>query len=101
MHGRLGHGDEEDQHTPKLITALQGVRVCAVSAGSFQSLALSLDGSVYSWGSGWLVLRAVITDRCPRAPTFLATMGRALGNKVFWWKRRKRIPTILPYRALS
>eukprot|EP00947_MAST-08B_sp_MAST-8B-sp1_P004750 g4750.t1 len=51
--GRLGHGyNEEHQHVPKLIEALSGVRVCAVSAGSVHSLFLTEDGKVYSCGIG-------------------------------------------------
>eukprot|EP00947_MAST-08B_sp_MAST-8B-sp1_P003948 g3948.t1 len=51
-HHRLGHGDEGNQHVPKLIDALSGVRVCAVSAGSSHSLFLTKDGKVYSCGNG-------------------------------------------------
>eukprot|EP00947_MAST-08B_sp_MAST-8B-sp1_P000416 g416.t1 len=50
--GRLGHGNEEDQDVPKLIEALSGVRVCAVSASYAQSLFLTEDGKVYSCGVG-------------------------------------------------
>jgi alpha-tubulin suppressor-like RCC1 family protein len=51
--GRLGHGDEEDQWSPKVIEALSGVHVCAVSAGHHHSLVLSADGTVYSCGFGF------------------------------------------------
>ena len=37
---------------PKLIEALSGVRVCAVSAGSDHTLFLTEGGRVYSCGSG-------------------------------------------------
>ena len=48
--GRLGHGDVVDQHTPRLIVALHGVRVCAVAAGSCHSLVVSAAGRLYSFG---------------------------------------------------
>jgi alpha-tubulin suppressor-like RCC1 family protein len=50
--GRLGHGDEEDQHRPKLIEALRGERVAAVSAGGWHSLVLTEAGAVLSFGWG-------------------------------------------------
>ncbi|EOD22027.1 E3 ubiquitin ligase [Emiliania huxleyi CCMP1516] len=50
--GRLGHGDEQDHSQPKKIEALAGRRVVAVSAGDFHSLALTVDGAVWSWGRG-------------------------------------------------
>ena len=50
--GNLGHGNTENQDVPKLIEALSGVRVCAVSAGPRHSLFLTKDGPVYSCGNG-------------------------------------------------
>ena len=50
--GRLGHGDEQRQLLPKMVEALAGQRVIAVSAGGMHSLALIADGSVWSWGRG-------------------------------------------------
>ena len=50
--GQLGHGDLQDQEQPKKIEALAGQRVVAVSAGSGQSLAITADGAVWSWGDG-------------------------------------------------
>eukprot|EP00947_MAST-08B_sp_MAST-8B-sp1_P004751 g4751.t1 len=52
LHGRLGHGNEQEQFVPKLIEALSGMRVCAVSAGDWHSLFLTEDGKVYSCGAG-------------------------------------------------
>ena len=51
LSGALGHGDEVDQHIPRLVTALHGVRITAMAAGAFHSLALS-EGKVYSFGCG-------------------------------------------------
>ena len=39
--GSLGHGDMEEQRTPKVIEALSGERVVAVAAGSQHSLVLT------------------------------------------------------------
>jgi alpha-tubulin suppressor-like RCC1 family protein len=49
-HGRLGHGNEQDQSTPKRVEALRDVRVSCVSVGWHHAIALTEDGLVYAWG---------------------------------------------------
>ena len=49
--GKLGHGDLQNQLRPKKVEALAGRRVVAVSAED-HSLAITADGSVWSWGDG-------------------------------------------------
>ncbi|XP_055844671.1 probable E3 ubiquitin-protein ligase HERC2 isoform X2 [Episyrphus balteatus] len=53
-YGRLGHGDNTTQLKPKLVSTLIGKRVIQVACGSrdAQTLALTEDGAVYSWGDG-------------------------------------------------
>ncbi|XP_076284957.1 E3 ubiquitin-protein ligase HERC2 isoform X1 [Lasioglossum baleicum] len=53
-YGRLGHGDTATRFKPKLVQALIGHRVIQVACGSrdAQTMALTADGSVYSWGDG-------------------------------------------------
>ncbi|XP_057260463.1 E3 ubiquitin-protein ligase HERC2 isoform X7 [Pezoporus wallicus] len=53
-YGRLGHGDSEDQLKPKLVEALQGCRVIDIACGSgdAQTLCLTDDDTVWSWGDG-------------------------------------------------
>ncbi|XP_041440166.1 E3 ubiquitin-protein ligase HERC2 isoform X2 [Xenopus laevis] len=53
-YGRLGHGDSEDQLKPKLVEALQGYRVMDIACGSgdAQTLCLTDDDTVWSWGDG-------------------------------------------------
>jgi E3 ubiquitin-protein ligase HERC2 len=48
--GRLGHGNEQNQPSPKRVEALRGVRVISVSVGWQHALALAEDGLVYVWG---------------------------------------------------
>ena len=61
--GQLGHGDDDDdhdpnlddgenQHTPRLVAALRGMRVSALAAGEWHSLVLSEAGDIYSFGTG-------------------------------------------------
>jgi alpha-tubulin suppressor-like RCC1 family protein len=47
---RLGHGDEQDQPSPKRVEALRSVRVSSAAVGLFHALALAEDGLVYAWG---------------------------------------------------
>jgi len=58
-YGLLGHGDEKSELVPKAIEALHGRcvvaisagrRVVAISAGAEQSLVLTIDGAVLSFG---------------------------------------------------
>jgi alpha-tubulin suppressor-like RCC1 family protein len=63
-YGQLGHGDQEDQHTPRPIAALQGMRVGIIAAGDQHSLVVSTAGRLYSFGHGGqgaLATRAVST----------------------------------------
>ncbi|XP_075228227.1 E3 ubiquitin-protein ligase HERC2 isoform X3 [Lycorma delicatula] len=53
-YGRLGHGDSEDQLKPKLVERLLGYRVWDVACGSgdAQTLCITEDDTVWSWGDG-------------------------------------------------
>ncbi|KAJ8297784.1 hypothetical protein KUTeg_024315 [Tegillarca granosa] len=53
-YGRLGHGDSEDQPRPKLVEAMKGQRVTDVACGSgdAQTLCITDDDNVWSWGDG-------------------------------------------------
>ncbi|XP_012867362.1 PREDICTED: E3 ubiquitin-protein ligase HERC2 [Dipodomys ordii] len=53
-YGRLGHSDSEDQLKPKLVEVLQGHRVVDIACGSgdAQTLCLTDDDTVWSWGDG-------------------------------------------------
>lgn len=50
----MGHGDNVTQLKPKLVKALLGHRIVQVACGSrdAQTLALSDEGLVFSWGDG-------------------------------------------------
>ncbi|XP_070553640.1 E3 ubiquitin-protein ligase HERC2-like isoform X2 [Ptychodera flava] len=53
-YGRLGHGSSEDHSTPTMVIGLKGQRVIDIACGSgdAQTLAVTEDGSVWSWGDG-------------------------------------------------
>ena len=49
--GKLGHGDEENQSTPKRVDGLIGNHCHTAACGSAHTLVLTRNGSVYSFGS--------------------------------------------------
>eukprot|EP01117_Protostelium_nocturnum_P020707 TRINITY_DN9462_c0_g1_i1.p1 TRINITY_DN9462_c0_g1~~TRINITY_DN9462_c0_g1_i1.p1 ORF type:complete len:419 (-),score=71.20 TRINITY_DN9462_c0_g1_i1:47-1303(-) len=49
--GRLGHGDNSHLTLPKPVSLMRGKRIIQVVAGNWFTLALSDNGSVFSWGS--------------------------------------------------
>ncbi|XP_021378315.1 E3 ubiquitin-protein ligase HERC2-like isoform X2 [Mizuhopecten yessoensis] len=53
-YGRLGHGDSEDQPRPKLVEAMKTHRVIDMACGSgdAQTLCITDDDNVWSWGDG-------------------------------------------------
>lgn len=48
--GRLGHGDENAQVTPKIIEIFHKTHVISISTSNNHSLAITEDGDAYSWG---------------------------------------------------
>lgn len=51
--GQLGHGDTGDQPTPKLVELLDCLgSIVQIAAGPSYALAVSNDGTLYSFGSG-------------------------------------------------
>ncbi|GBN88809.1 RCC1 domain-containing protein 1 [Araneus ventricosus] len=48
--GQLGHGSIENQETPVLIEALDGLKIQSISAGGWHSAAISDSGDLYMWG---------------------------------------------------
>ena len=51
--GKLGHGDEKDQYSPKRIDGLVGERVKEVSCGYNHTAVCTVDGKVFTFGSGF------------------------------------------------
>ncbi|KAG6387996.1 hypothetical protein SASPL_153193 [Salvia splendens] len=61
--GRLGTGSEEDRNLPVLVTFFgsadereEKLKIVAIAAGAYHSLALADDGSVWGWGYGSCIL---------------------------------------------
>ena len=51
-YGNLGHGNTKEQLKPKLIEQLKDTSVTFCAAGSKHSMAISHNGTVYTWGHG-------------------------------------------------
>ncbi|XP_078532227.1 E3 ISG15--protein ligase HERC5-like isoform X2 [Lissotriton helveticus] len=77
-HGQLGlRSQPSRQSTPQLVEHLMGSPLAQITAGSAHSIALSLTGTVYSWGNntaGQLGLGHMDTQ-------YLPTLVEALWNK--------------------
>ena len=50
--GRLGHGSEEPEFSPRSVDELKGKSVIQVTSGGGHSAALTLNGMVYTFGYG-------------------------------------------------
>ena len=50
--GKLGHGILKREMVPRRIVALSRTSICSVAAGHHFSLAISCEGSLFSWGCG-------------------------------------------------
>lgn len=55
-YGRLGHGDQDDRLTPTQVDPqhFDSKKIAAAAIGLEMCLALTEDGRLYSWGSGFL-----------------------------------------------
>lgn len=48
--GQLGHGDKQNEVTPKQIESLPSIKVKQISCGAYHTAILTEDGDVYTWG---------------------------------------------------
>ena len=76
--GSLGHGNNEDSHTPLLIpqTAFNDEQIVMVAAANYFSVALSETGKVFTWGnndSGQLGHGKINDQPVPREVDFSKT----------------------------
>lgn len=51
-YGKLGRGGSDGSKVPRLVEKFQNIEVTDVYCGAQFSVALSKDGSIYSWGKG-------------------------------------------------
>ena len=79
--GRLGHGDAEDRPRPTLVAALASgrARVAAVAVGDCHVVAVTRDGSAWSWGGG---AHGALGDGGGHSRALPGPMRRASGEPV-------------------
>jgi alpha-tubulin suppressor-like RCC1 family protein len=55
LYSQLGHGSTDNEHTPRIVEALNGIPgggIAAVACGDWHTAAVSVIGDVYTWGWG-------------------------------------------------
>eukprot|EP01094_Clydonella_sp_ATCC50884_P028437 TRINITY_DN8529_c0_g1_i1.p1 TRINITY_DN8529_c0_g1~~TRINITY_DN8529_c0_g1_i1.p1 ORF type:complete len:632 (+),score=133.57 TRINITY_DN8529_c0_g1_i1:274-1896(+) len=52
LNGRLGHGDENDQLSPKVVESLLGKAIRKIACGPSHTAAISANSDLYTWGAG-------------------------------------------------
>jgi RCC1 and BTB domain-containing protein len=81
-YGRLGHGDETRQASPKLVEALQGKACTFVGAGGFHTAVIIEGGNLMTWGGGYFgqLGHGDETDR--KAPKVVKGVQQAVAHQV-------------------
>ena len=72
-HGQLGTGDTVKRPRPVLVTKLSQVGVQKVSCGLFHTVALTLDGRVFTWGRNNCKQATDEWNSCQSAPKIFST----------------------------
>ncbi|KAJ2946601.1 hypothetical protein O0L34_g12657 [Tuta absoluta] len=98
---RLGHGNLESIRLPKIIEALQGIRIVDVSLGASHGIALSADGAIYAWGTHE---RAQISKPVPQLlqvlnPSFKAQGVTSGPTQIYVWSEEspRDLPSSMPF----
>ena len=82
--GCLGHGNEQDLHTPKLVEALQAMRVVGVAASVFDSLARTDAGQLFQWGAlGGRDERRLLVPNLVKALQAIKVVDVAAGRSLY------------------
>ncbi|XP_043467736.1 alsin [Leptopilina heterotoma] len=72
-HGQLGTGDTVKRPRPVLVTKLSQTGVKKISCGSFHTVAITLDGRVFTWGRNNCKQTANEWNSCQSAPLMFTT----------------------------
>jgi len=95
-HGQLGIGSDVDQSEPTIVATLNNAQIVDVAAGSgsFISLAIAADGTLYEWGFDQLgenehrytpVVVEGISDVIDAAPSYHHIQALTAGGTVYSW----------------
>ncbi|KAL4709830.1 hypothetical protein ACJJTC_001284, partial [Scirpophaga incertulas] len=98
---RLGHGNLDTIKNPKLVEALQGIRVIDLGVGASHGIALTVDGALYAWGTHE---RAQISRPVPQLLQVLNSSFKANGvtngpTQIIVWSDEtpRDLPTSMPF----
>ncbi|KAI5642407.1 regulator of chromosome condensation (RCC1) repeat domain-containing protein [Phthorimaea operculella] len=95
---RLGHGNTESIRLPKMIEALQGIRIVDISLGASHGIALSADGAIYAWGTHE---RAQISKPVPQLLQVLNPSFKAQADgAIYAWGTHERAQISKPVPQL-
>ena len=98
-YGWLGHGDEEDEHVPRLIEGvLVGKRVIGVSTGVHHTVVWSDEGEAYSFGSGACGQLGIGVRRDELVPTLIEAVTESFYDQLAPWCQRKEMQGKSLYR---
>ncbi|CAG9575570.1 unnamed protein product [Danaus chrysippus] len=98
---RLGHGNMESTKIPKLVEALQGIKIVDLSLGASHGIALSSEGVLFVWGTHE---RTQISNPVPQPvkafnPSFKANGVSSGPTQIFAWSEEnpRDLPSSLPF----
>ncbi|XP_038209493.1 probable E3 ubiquitin-protein ligase HERC2, partial [Zerene cesonia] len=98
---RLGHGNFETFKIPKLVEALNGVKIIDMSLGASHAIAISSDGLLYAWGTHE---RAQISNPTPQPiqvfnPSFKPNGLSSGTNQILAWSEEnpRDLPSSMPF----
>ncbi|CAG4926206.1 unnamed protein product [Colias eurytheme] len=98
---RLGHGNFETFKIPKLVEALQGIKIIDLALGATHAIAITSDGLLYAWGTHE---RAQISNPTPQPiqvfnPSFKANGVSSGTNQILAWSEEnpRDLPSSMPF----
>ncbi|XP_068628740.1 probable E3 ubiquitin-protein ligase HERC2 [Battus philenor] len=98
---RLGHGTLDTIKVPKLLEALQGVKVIDLSLGESHGIALTSEGALYAWGTHD---RAQISKPVPQLLQVFNSSFKVHGvssgpTQIFAWSEEtpRDLPSSMPF----
>ncbi|CAG9110136.1 unnamed protein product [Plutella xylostella] len=97
---QLGHGNVETIRLPKMVEALQGIRVVSLSLGASHGVALTADGLLYAWGTHERanIVRPIPQPLAVISPSF-KIQGISSGPLILVWSEEcpRNLPPSLPF----
>ncbi|PKA63969.1 Ultraviolet-B receptor UVR8 [Apostasia shenzhenica] len=71
LYGQCGHGDTDDELSPKCVSSLLGIKMQGIAAGLWHTLCVSADGDVYAFGGNQFGQLGTGSDQAETLPKLL------------------------------